>query len=145
MFSGFPSANVYRQTIDSTTGPSGCVELRIRARTPVDVEVEGQGMVPMVIETTKQGWAYVFNRETGEPVWPIEEREVAQSTVPGEATAPTQPFPTRPAPFDRQGVTPEDLIDFTPEIRERAREQAASLVLVSSEHLHRAELQIGQK
>jgi len=64
----------------------------------------------------------VFDRVTGTPVWPIEERPVPKSTVPGERTAPTQPFPTRPAPFDRQGLTDDDLIDFTPELRAEARE-----------------------
>jgi quinoprotein glucose dehydrogenase len=73
-----------------------------------------------VVETTKQGWAYVFNRETGEPIWPIEEREVPQSDVPGERLSPTQPFVTKPPPFELQGATEDDLIDFTPELREQA-------------------------
>ena len=59
---------------------------------------------------------------TGKPVWPIEERPVPQSTVPGEKTSPTQPIPTKPPPFDRQGVTVDDLIDFTPELRAEALE-----------------------
>lgn len=71
----------------------------------------------LVAQPTKQSWVYVFDRETGEPVWPIEEREVPQTDVPGEWTSPTQPFPTKPAPFDRQGTSPEDFIDYTPEIR----------------------------
>ena len=70
----------------------------------VDVTVDGR-MVPMVIETTKQGWAYVFDRETGVPVWPIEERPVPQSDVPGERTWPTQPFVTKPVAFELQGIT----------------------------------------
>ncbi|MEE3202768.1 MAG: PQQ-binding-like beta-propeller repeat protein [Acidobacteriota bacterium] len=74
----------------------------------------------IVAQPTKQSWLYVFDRETGEPIWPIEEREVEQSTVPGEVLAPTQPFVTRPPAYDRQGVTLDDLIDFTPEIRRRA-------------------------
>ena len=85
----------------------------------VDVTVDGR-MVPMVIETTKQGWAYVFDRETGVPVWPIEERPVPQSDVPGERTWPTQPFVTKPVAFELQGVTEDDLIDFTPELRAEA-------------------------
>jgi quinoprotein glucose dehydrogenase len=63
---------------------------------------------------------YVLNRETGEPVWPIEERPVPQSDVPGEKTSPTQPFVTKPPAFDRQGVTIDDLIDFTPALRAEA-------------------------
>ena len=69
---------------------------------------------------SKQGFCYVFDRVTGKPIWPIEERPVPQSTVPGERSSPTQPFPTRPAPFDRQGVTENDVIDFTPELRKEA-------------------------
>jgi quinoprotein glucose dehydrogenase len=65
---------------------------------------------------------FVLNRETGQPIWPIEERAVPQSTVPKERTSPTQPFPTKPAPFDRQGVSPDDLIDFTPALRAEALE-----------------------
>src|SRR6185503_7250914 len=71
---------------------------------------------------TKQAFLYVLNRETGEPIWPIEERPVPQSTVPNEKTSPTQPFPTRPLPFDRQGVSTDDLIDCTPALRAEALE-----------------------
>jgi quinoprotein glucose dehydrogenase len=91
----------------------------------VDITMADGRRVPMVIETTKQGWAYVFDRETGEPVWPIEERPVPQSDTPGEVTWPTQPFVTRPAPFEHQGVTEDDLIDFTPELRAQALEMAS--------------------
>ncbi len=76
----------------------------------------------LVVLLTKQSMAFVFDRETGEPVWPIEERPVPASDVPGEWTSPTQPFPTRPAAYDRQGVTRDDLIDFTPEIRSAVSE-----------------------
>ncbi|MDH5310971.1 MAG: PQQ-binding-like beta-propeller repeat protein, partial [Gammaproteobacteria bacterium] len=76
----------------------------------------------LVVLLTKQGFAFVFDRATGEPVWPIEERSVPGSDVPGEWASPTQPFPTRPAPFDRQGVSRTDLIDFTPEIRAAVEE-----------------------
>lgn len=79
----------------------------------------GRKVVSLV---TKQAMTFVFDRATGEPVWPIEERAVPKSDVPGEWTSPTQPFPTRPAPFDRQGVTRDDLIDYTPEIREAVDE-----------------------
>ena len=84
-----------------------------------DVVIDGVER-KIVAQPTKQAWLYVFDRETGEPIWPIEEREVEQSTVPGELLAPTQPFVTRPPPYDRQGVTLDDLIDFTPEIKRRA-------------------------
>ena len=94
------------------------------ASTPVlaDITVDGRP-IKAVILVSKQAFAYVFDRATGEPVWPIEERPVPASAVPGEWTAPTQPFPTRPAPFDLQGATAENLIDFTPELRRRALEQ----------------------
>jgi quinoprotein glucose dehydrogenase len=84
-----------------------------------DITVGGK-KIKAVAQVTKQAFTYVFDRVTGEPVWPIVERPVPQSDVPGEKTAPTQPFPTRPAAFDRQGVTLDDLIDFTPELRAEA-------------------------
>jgi quinoprotein glucose dehydrogenase len=68
----------------------------------------------------KQGFTFVFDRVTGRPVWPIEERPVPQSDVPGEKTSPTQPFPTKPKPFERQGTSYDDLIDFTPELKAEA-------------------------
>ena len=70
----------------------------------------------LVVQLTKQAFAYVFDRATGKPVWPIIERPVPASDVPGEKAAATQPFPTRPAPFDRQGFTVDDLIDLTPDL-----------------------------
>ena len=87
----------------------------------MDVTVNGE-RTPIVVQTTKQGLAYTFNRETGEPVWPIEERPVPQSEVPGEILSPTQPFPTKPAPYEMLGLTENDLIDFTPELRAEALE-----------------------
>jgi quinoprotein glucose dehydrogenase len=86
-----------------------------------DITVDRRA-IKAVVQITKQGFAFVFNRVTGQPVWPIEERFVPQSTTPGERTSPTQPFPTKPAPFDRQGVSVDDLIDFTPELRAEAIE-----------------------
>ena len=86
-----------------------------------DITVDGRP-IKAVVQLTKQGFAFVFDRATGEPVWPIEERPVPTSDTPGERTAPTQPFPTKPAPFERQGVTADDLIDFTPELRAEALE-----------------------
>jgi quinoprotein glucose dehydrogenase len=88
----------------------------------VDVDVEGRGPSRLVVALTKQGWAFVYDRETGEPIWPIEEREVPPSDVPGERASPTQPFPTKPAPFDLQGLTAADVIDFTPALRAEALE-----------------------
>lgn len=85
----------------------------------IDIRVNGQP-VKAVAQVSKQGFVYVFDRVTGDPIWPIEERPVPQSTVPGERSSPTQPFPTRPAPFDRQGITKDDVIDFTPELRRQA-------------------------
>lgn len=81
----------------------------------VDIEVEGR-RIPAVAQVTKQGYTFVFDRRDGMPVWPIEERPVPQSDVPGEVTSPTQPHPTLPVPFEQQGVTVDDLNDLTPEI-----------------------------
>ncbi len=85
----------------------------------VDVTVNGK-TVKAVAQVSKQGFTYVFDRKTGEPVWPIEERPVGKSTVPGERAAETQPFPTKPPAFERQGVTKDDLIDLTPELKAEA-------------------------
>ena len=89
-----------------------------------DVTVDGRP-IKALAQPTKQGWLYVLDRVTGEPVWPIEERAVPRGDVPGEWYSPTQPFVTRPPAFERQGVTPADLIDFTPEIRAAAEELAS--------------------
>jgi quinoprotein glucose dehydrogenase len=93
-----------------------------------DIRIGGRD-VPAVALVTKQGFTFVFDRRTGEPVWPIEERPVLQTDVPGERTAPTQPFPTKPAPFERQGVSEDDLIDFTPELKKEALEIASQFRL----------------
>jgi quinoprotein glucose dehydrogenase len=85
----------------------------------MDVTVDGE-VIPGIFQATKQNFLYALNRETGEPIWPIEERPVPQSLVPGEQLSPTQPFPTKPAPFDLQGRTEEHLIDYTPEIYQQA-------------------------
>jgi quinoprotein glucose dehydrogenase len=85
----------------------------------LDLTVNGQ-KIKAVAQVTKQAFVYAFDRKTGKPIWPIEERSVGQSDVPGEKTAPTQPFPTKPAAFDRQGVSPDDLIDFTPALKAAA-------------------------
>jgi glucose dehydrogenase len=91
----------------------------------MDVVVDGKP-VKAVAQITKQGWVYTFDRTNGTPVWPIEERAVAAGDVPGEWYAPTQPFPTKPPAFDRQGVTEDDLIDFTPALRAAAVEGTKS-------------------
>ena len=90
----------------------------------IDITVDGRP-IKAVAQATKQVFLYVFDRETGEPVWPIEERPVPAGNVPGEWYSPTQPFPTRPPAYDRQGVTVDDLIDFTPELRAEALEVAS--------------------
>jgi len=74
------------------------------------------------IQVTKHGFTFVFDRRTGDPVWPIEERPVPRSKVPGEHASPTQPFPAKPPPFARQGVSEDNLIGFTPELREKAKD-----------------------
>ena len=87
----------------------------------------------LVVQVTKQGFAFVFDRVTGAPIWPIVELPVPQSNVAGEVSSPTQPFPTRPPPFEQQGVTMDDLIDFTPELRAEA---AAILARFESSSLY---------
>jgi glucose dehydrogenase len=88
---------------------------------PVLLDVKQNGKdVPAVVQVTKQAFAYAFNRVTGEPLWPIEEKPVPASKVPGEKMAKTQPFPTKPKAYDMQGLTHDDLIDFTPELRQKA-------------------------
>lgn len=76
----------------------------------------------IVAQVTKHAALFVFDRQTGEPIWPIEERSVPHSTLQDEETSLTQPFPTHPAPFDRQGISVDDLIDFTPELRAEAEQ-----------------------
>jgi glucose dehydrogenase len=86
-----------------------------------DLNVSGR-KIKAVLQVTKMAYVFAFDRVTGDPIWPIEERPVPASTVPGEWTSPTQPFPTKPAPFDRIGLTDADLIDFTPELHQQALE-----------------------
>ena len=90
----------------------------------MDLTVEGE-RIPALIQNTKQGLVFAFNRVTGEPIWPIEERPVMQTEVPGNYTAPTQPYPTRPEPLDpivSNGLTEEFVLDFTPELKRAALE-----------------------
>ncbi len=90
------------------------------APTLIDISPNGRP-IKAVAQVSKQGFTYVFDRATGDTVWPIEERPVATGTdMEGEALSPTQPFPTKPPPFEYQGVTVDDLVNFTPEIRAMA-------------------------
>jgi len=86
----------------------------------VTLHVNGK-KIDAVVQLTKTGWAFVFDRVTGKPVWPIEERAVPSSTVPGERAWPTQPFPTKPPAFEQQGVTLDDAFDLTPELKAEAQ------------------------
>jgi len=85
----------------------------------VDIKVDGKS-IKAIVQVTKQAFAFVFDRITGKPVWPIEEKTVPKSSIPGEITSPTQPSPTKPAPFDVQGYSEDILVDFTPAIRKEA-------------------------
>jgi len=85
--------------------------------------------VDIVIAPTKQGFLFVFDRVTGKPLWPIEERPVPQSDVPGEASWPTQPFPSKPAPFAKQGFTLDDAMDLTPELKKMAVDELSKYKL----------------
>ena len=92
----------------------------------VDVTVGGR-RVPAVVQLTKQAFAYVFDRTNGNPLWPMPETPVPQTDLPGEWTSPTQPIPSKPPAFDRQGFTENDLIDFTPELRAEAKKALEGL------------------
>jgi len=85
----------------------------------MDVMIDGR-MRKIISQPTKQGWLYTFDRVTGEPIWPMPETPVLQSDVPGEQTSPTQPIPSKPAPYVQQGLMESDLIDYTPAIRDSA-------------------------
>ncbi len=90
-----------------------------------DIVVNGRA-IKAVAQPTKEANLYVFDRVTGQPVWPIEEKPVAKGDVPGEWYSPTQPFPSKPPAYDRQGASPDDLIDFTPALHEQALKLAAT-------------------
>jgi quinoprotein glucose dehydrogenase len=90
----------------------------------VDITINGQ-TVKALAQPTKQAFLYVFNRTNGQPIWPMVERPVEQSTVPGEKTSTTQPFPSKPPAYDKQGSSIDDLIDFTPELRAQAMQIAS--------------------
>lgn len=93
-----------------------------------DITVDGR-LIRAVMQPTKMALLFTFDRATGEPVWPIEERPVPASNVPGEKNSPTQPYPTKPAPYDQHGLTEDDIIDLTPEIRARTLEFLRPYVL----------------
>ncbi|HEX6216999.1 MAG TPA: PQQ-binding-like beta-propeller repeat protein [Vicinamibacterales bacterium] len=93
-----------------------------------EITVDGK-RIRAVMQANKAAFLYVLDRTNGRPVWPIEERPVPQSTVPGERSSPTQPFPTKPPAFDLQGISDDDLIDYTPALKERARTIARQYVM----------------
>src|SRR5687768_3813717 len=93
-----------------------------------EITVDGK-RIRAVMQANKAAFLYVLDRTNGRPVWPIEERPVPQSTVPGERSSPTQPFPTKPPAFDLQGISDNDLIDYTPALKERARTIARQYVM----------------
>ncbi len=127
-----PGANLFSETLvclDAATGKRvwhfqmihhGLWDYDLPAAPNLVDIVVNDTPVKAVAQVSKQGHIYVFDRVTGKPIWPIEEQPVPQSTVPGERTSPTQPIPTWPLPFDRQGVSEDILIDFTPELRAEA-------------------------
>src|SRR6476469_5027137 len=98
----------------------------------IDITVNGRA-IKALAQPTKQGWIYTFDRITGQPVWPIEDRPVAKGDVPGEWYSPTQPFPLnalgKPFNYETQGFSEDDLLDFTPELRAEARQIATKYKL----------------
>jgi quinoprotein glucose dehydrogenase len=94
----------------------------------IDITMDGK-KIKAVAQVTKQGFIYTFDRVTGKPIWPIEERPVPQSDTPGEQTSPTQPFPTKPPPFDLQGTSLDMLNDLTPAIKAEAERIASQYKL----------------
>jgi glucose dehydrogenase/mono/diheme cytochrome c family protein len=127
-----PGANLYSDCVVALNAKNGALVWYFQtvhhdlwdydnasAPTLGDITVEGK-RIRAVIQPNKAGFLFVFDRVTGKPVWPIVERPVPQSKVPGEQSSPTQPFPTKPPAIDRQGITPDDVIDFTPELKREA-------------------------
>ncbi len=105
-----------------------------------DITVNGK-KIKAVSVVSKQGFTYVFDRVTGNPVWPMEERPVPQTDVPGEKTAATQPFPTKPPAFEKQGTSIDDAIDFTPAIKARRRRSCRSTSWAAVYASHRGRYQ----
>jgi quinoprotein glucose dehydrogenase len=130
-----PGANLFAESIvclDAATGARkwhfqvthhGLWDYDLPAAPILTTITVGGARVDAVVQLTKQGWAFVFDRVTGVPVWPIEERPVAASDMPGEQAWPTQPVPTRPPAFTEQGVSLDDAFDLTPELRDAARKE----------------------
>ena len=94
----------------------------------LDLTVNGK-KIKALAQVNKSAFTFVFDRTNGQPVWPIEERPAPKGSAPGEWYSPTQPYPTKPAAFDRQGVTEADLADYTPEIKAAALKVASQYVL----------------
>lgn len=129
-----PGDNLYSESLvclDAATGALVWHQQLVRhglwdydpAAPPNLLTVEREGLPHDIVALPgKTGFLYAFDRLTGEPIWPMEDRPVPASDVPGEQASRTQPFPTWPRPFARQGLTPDDLVDFTPELREMAVE-----------------------
>jgi quinoprotein glucose dehydrogenase len=127
-----PGANLYSDSVvclDIKTGKMVWYQQLVHhdiwdmdiSSAPILVDINANGKrIKALAQPTKQAFVYVFDRTTGEPVWPMTERSVAKSDVPNEWTSPTQPFPSKPPAFDLQGLAREDLIDFTPELRQLA-------------------------
>ena len=109
----------------------------------IDITVNGRA-IKALAQPTKQSFLYVFDRITGQPVWPIEERPVAKGDVPGEWYSPTQPFPTKPPAYDTQGTSEADLIDWTPEIKAEAL-KVASQATSSARCSHRRSSRRGRR
>ena len=140
-YGGFrPGANLFAETLVALEAKTGKRVWHFQAvhhglwdydfpshPTLVDVTVGGR-LVKAVAQISKQNFTYVLDRKTGEPVWPIAEKPVPQA-APGnrEWTSPTQPMPSKPAPYDLQGSLPDNLLDFTPEMQEQAQQQLAQL------------------
>jgi glucose dehydrogenase len=127
-----PGANLYSDSLVALSAKTGKLAWYFQmvhhdlwdfdnasAPTLGDITVDGK-KIKAVMQPNKSGFLFVLDRVTGKPVWPIVERPVPQSKVPGEHTSPTQPFPTKPPALDRQGITTDDLIDFTPELKREA-------------------------
>ncbi|MDB5689014.1 MAG: hypothetical protein JWL91_890 [Sphingomonas bacterium] len=124
-----PGDNVYSDSLVALKCDSGTVSWHYQFihhdlwdldlnSAPMLVDIPGAGKpVRAVVQLTKWGQPFVFERATGKPIWDIAERPVPQATTPGERTSPTQPFPAKPPPYDIQSSLPENLIDFTPELR----------------------------
>ena len=130
-----PGANLFAESIvclDAATGKRkwhfqithhGLWDYDLPAAPILTTITVGGKRIDAVVQLTKQGWAFVFDRVTGTPVWPIEERAVAPSDMPGEQAWPTQPVPTKPPAFAEQGVSLDDAFDLTAELREAARKE----------------------